>query len=435
MTSTTFSDLHLDERILNALEDAGYSTPTEIQAAAIPLALEGKDLMASAQTGTGKTAAFVLPMLQLLYQESEKDSGKGNGSSEKDEDSKKKKKTRRARKVRGLVLSPTRELAQQIEENVEQYAKYLPQNVVSLVGGLSLQRQIKQLQKGVDIVIATPGRLLDLLQRKEISLRDVDFFVLDEADRMLDMGFVDDVRDIARRVKKERQTFLFSATTSDAVESLSRSLLTEPERVAVHPPDTVGENIDSRILFVERKDKRDLVADLLSDESATRVLIFTATKSDANVLAAILSRKEIDALAIHSDKSQKDRQRALQDFDEGKVRVLVATDVMARGIDVGGITHVINYDLPNDPENFVHRIGRTARAGTKGIALSLCDLDEIKMLRSIERFTKKTLAVDSDHPYHSPLIETMKNQRQSPFARRGRRGGRATPRGGRGGRR
>lgn len=406
MSASTFESLALDERIQSALREIDYQEPTEIQSATIPLALEGRDLMATAQTGTGKTAAFVLPILQRMYQE-------------KDNHPK--------RILRALILSPTRELAQQIEASVTDYAKYLPFNVLSVVGGLPIQRQIRKLQKGVDVLVATPGRLLDLMKRKEVNLRRVDFFVLDEADRMLDMGFVHDVQDIAKVLKKDRQTFFFSATTSPDVISFSRSLLQNPEKVEAHPPDTVGENIESKVLFVERKDKRDLVAELLQNKAMERVLVFTATKSDASVLAAVLSRKDITADAIHSDKSQKERQRALSDFEEGKTRVLVATDVMARGIDVTNITHVINYDLPHDPENFVHRIGRTARAGTSGVAISFCDLDEVKLLQAIERFTGETLNLDDSHSFHSPLVQTMKNQKNSPFARRGR-GGRGSSR-------
>ncbi|MCB0329253.1 MAG: DEAD/DEAH box helicase [Bdellovibrionales bacterium] len=411
-----FSELALDERILTALEEAGYQKPTEIQAAAIPVALDGSDVMGSAQTGTGKTAAFVLPILQQLIAK-ESTEGEAPGDEGPEDGSSKEKNSKKG--IRGLILSPTRELAQQIEESIAQYSKNLPMRVCSVVGGLPIQKQIRELSKGVDLLVATPGRLLDLMQRRVVSLRTIQFFVLDEADRMLDMGFVHDVNDIAKKLPKERQTFFFSATSSPDVESLARVLLRDPKRVAVHEIDTVGKNIESKVLFVDRRDKRDLIIELLKREEPKRTLIFTATKSDANVLAAIIGRQGISAASIHSDKSQKERQKALAAFDAGEVDVLVATDVMARGIDVQGITHVINYDIPQDAENFVHRIGRTARAGTSGIAMSLCDLDEVKYLQAIERFTKETLEVEREHSFHSPLVETMKGKKESPFARRG----------------
>lgn len=441
MKTDSFESLAMNPRIVAALKEVGYSEPTEIQAAVIPLAVAGEDILGAAQTGTGKTAAFVLPILErMALSESENELARepspdsdDEASADKQSAAGKKKRPRRARHVRALILSPTRELAQQIETNVEAYAKFLPFNVTSVVGGLSIQRQIKQLQKGVDILVATPGRLLDLMYRKQVDLRQVEYFVLDEADRMLDMGFVYDVQDIAKKIPKERQTFFFSATTSGEVESLARVLLDNPQTVAVHPPDTVNENVESQVLFVERRDKRDLVLELVKDPTMTRTLIFTATKSDANVLAAILSRQEIPTAAIHSDKNQRDRQQALRSFDEGKVKVLVATDVMARGIDVEGISHVINYDLPGDPENFVHRIGRTARAGSKGVALSLCDLDEVKALNLIESFIGRELDVNKEHKFHSPFVETMKNRKESPFARRrSGRGGSTRGRGRRG---
>ncbi|NBW40547.1 DEAD/DEAH box helicase [bacterium] len=441
MKTDSFESLSLNPRILAALKEVGYSEPTEIQSAVIPLAIDGQDILGAAQTGTGKTAAFVLPILErMAMSESENELERGmqaqpsEGDAHDQSDSRgKRQKKRRNRFVRALILSPTRELAQQIEENVEAYAKFLPFNVLSVVGGLSIQRQIKQIQKGVDILVATPGRLLDLLYRKQVDLRRVEYFVLDEADRMLDMGFVHDVQDIAKKIPKERQTFFFSATTSGEVGSLARVLLQNPQTVAVHPPDTVNENVESQVLFVERRDKRELILELVRDPEMTRVLIFTATKSDANVLAAILSRQDIATAAIHSDKSQRDRQQALRAFDSGENRVLVATDVMARGIDVEGISHVINYDLPGDPENFVHRIGRTARAGSRGIALSLCDLDEVKALHLIESFIGSTLDVDREHAFHSKFVETMKNRRESPFAKKrsGRGGSRGRGRRGR----
>lgn len=409
MQETTFESLALNQSILSALIAAGYETPTEIQAAAIPPVLQGRDLSGTAQTGTGKTAAFVLPILHLLAERVGTDNGRGRHKGHR-------------RRVRALILSPTRELAQQIEASVKTYGVNLPLKVTSVVGGLSIQQQIRRLQGGVDLLVATPGRLLDLLQRRAVDLRSVDFFVLDEADRMLDMGFVHDVQDIARRLPEDRQTLLFSATTSSAVEQLSRVLLNKPLRVEGHPPDTVVEKIEQHLFYVDRKDKRALVLELLERDQAERALVFTGTKGDSNVLAAVLSRKGFPAVAMHSDKGQRDRQKALREFESGSVRVLVATDVMARGIDVEGITHVINYDLPNDPENFLHRVGRTARAGLTGVAYSFCDLQEVPLLQAIERFIKEPLTLDENHSYHSPIVQAMKNQKTSLFGRRGRRG-------------
>lgn len=416
MNDSTFESLALDQEIVSALKAAGYEKPTEIQSAAIPLALKGRDLMATAQTGTGKTAAFALPILQLISKmpklEEEKQQERGDKQPKKGKP-----------QIKALILSPTRELAQQIEESLNTYSSNLKLKTTSVVGGLPIQKQIRALKRGVDILVATPGRLLDLMQRRAVRLKHVSFFVLDEADRMLDMGFVHDVKDIAKALKKDRQTLLFSATTSNDVAQLSKQLLRNPEKVAVDPPQSVGENIEQRVYFVRQKDKRDLMYEILENEEVKRALVFTTTKSNANVLAALLSKKGIEADAIHSDKNQKARQKALKAFDEGSVRVLVATDVMARGIDVDEISHVINYELPNDPESFVHRIGRTARAGSSGVAISLCDMNEVGQLRAIESFTKESLTIDEDHSFHSPLVATMKNQKTSPFAkRRGRRG-------------
>ena len=410
MTNINFESLALSPEILSALEDTGYTEPTEIQAAAIPLALEGTDLMATAQTGTGKTAAFSIPLLQQL-QLSHKPLKETD-----DEQGEQKRRTPKS-KVRGLILTPTRELAQQIDDNLKSYGKNLPFNVAVLVGGLSIQKQVRELKKGVDIIVATPGRLLDLMRRKEVNLRAVEFFVLDEADRMLDMGFVHDVRDIERALKKERQTMLFSATTSPQVDQLCTVLLKSPERIAVDPPQSVGENITQRVYFVDTGNKRDLLMEILEKEEVARALVFTETKSNANVVSAVLGRAGIKCDTIHSDKKQKDRQNALKAFDSGDIQVLVATDVVARGIDVDGISHVINFELPKDPENFVHRIGRTARAGATGVALSFCDNTEVGSLRGIENFTGESIEVDDSSQYHSSFVQHMMKQASSPFGR------------------
>lgn len=415
MEEASFESLALNEDILSALKKAGYEKPTEIQSVAIPIVLEGSDIMATAQTGTGKTAAFSLPLLQQLLSAK---SGTVDAGSEKDG----KGNNRKARvNVKALILSPTRELAQQIEESLQTYSQNLSFKIAAVVGGLPIKKQISELKSGVDILVATPGRLLDLMGRRAVDLSQVDFFVLDEADRMLDMGFVHDVNDIARAIKSKRQTLLFSATTSDQVMQLSRVLLKRPERISVDPPQSMADKVVQRVYFVDEGDKRDLMIELLSKEELEHVLVFTRTRSSANVLAAYLTRKGIKADAIHSDKNQRDRQKALGAFDKGEISVLVATDVMARGIDVSGITHVINYELPQEAESFVHRIGRTGRAGSSGFAFSLCDLNDVSVLQSIERFIEEKLEVEEDHSFHSRFVETMKNRRESPFAKK--RGG------------
>ncbi len=414
MTKITFSDLQLHPEILSALKSVGYESPTDIQAQSIPLALEGDDILASAQTGTGKTAAFGLPILHLLEQaRGEKQEAKVDTES-----SKKSKSRSRKGSVKALILSPTRELTQQIEENLVQYSKNLSYKIVSVVGGLPIKKQIDALKNEADIVVATPGRLLDLINRKAIWLRDVEFFVLDEADRMLDMGFVHDVRDIARILPNERQTFFFSATLNGEVQQLASVLLKKNRKhVDVAPDSSVADNITQKVFFVDTKYKRPLLQKLVQDETIESALIFTNTRASANVISNILSRKGFSAEAIHSDKSQKDRQKVLKAFDAGEVRFLVATDVVARGIDIDGISHVINFELPTDPDSYVHRIGRTARAGASGVAISFCDLDEVSNLKSIEALLEITLTPDKDQPFHSPFVETMKNQKQSPFGK------------------
>lgn len=412
MEHTTFESLALGPKILSALNDAGYETPTEIQAAAIPIALDGRDVMATAQTGTGKTAAFTLPILHQMMV-----SLNSKNRKENQEDTPDKHRPR----LQALILSPTRELAHQIEENLKTYGKELPFTTTAVVGGLPIKKQIKALQGGVDILVATPGRLLDLLNRKVLDLRQVKYFVLDEADRMLDMGFIYDVSEIAKKVNRNRQTLLFSATTSPEILQLSSVLLNKPERVSISPPQSVAEAIEQKVLLVDAKNKRKLLAELMKNPELERVLVFTMTKSNANVVASVLTREGIAADAIHSDKNQRARQEALSSFEKGEIRALIATDVMARGIDVDNITHVINFELSKDPENFVHRIGRTARAGTSGKAISFCDHTEVDSLKSIESFIEEEIEVDTSHAYHSPFVQTMKSQRTSPFAKKRRR--------------
>ena len=353
---TDFSGLELIEPLRRALSAEGYTAPTPIQAQSIPHLLAGRDLLGVAQTGTGKTAAFVLPMLQNLAKRS-----RGRPA---------------AGRPRALILAPTRELAVQIGDSVRTYGKFLHLRGTTIFGGAPMGKQIRALAGGVDIVIATPGRLMDLLNRNKLHLDKVSIFVLDEGDRMLDMGFVKDVRKIADMVGANRQTLLFSATMPPAVAKLAEGLLSDPIRVEVAPQSTTAERIDQRVLFVEKAKKRALLSNLLKDASISRALIFTRTKHGADRVAKHLAKGNVIAGVIHGNKTQGARQRALNSFKRGESRVLVATDIAARGIDVDGVTHVINFDLPQDPDTYVHRIGRTARAGAEGKAISFCDVEE-----------------------------------------------------------
>ena len=402
MTSNAFDTLSLSAPILRALSDEGYQQPTDIQQATIPLILEGKDLLATAQTGTGKTAAFALPMLHLLHE-------RGN---------------RTQRGIRALILTPTRELALQIDESFRTYGRHLPLRSTVVLGGVSMGAQIKALRRNPDVLVATPGRLMDLMRQGQVRLDRVEFFVLDEADRMLDMGFVQDVRKIASEIPENRQTLLFSATMSSEIAQLAAGILRNPSRVAMTPAAPVANNIAQKVLFVEQTNKYALLSGILKDENAQRVLVFTRTKHRANRIMQQLSRQGVSVDAIHSNKSQSARQRALSAFDRGKIKVLIGTDIVARGIDVENISHVINYELPEDPENYVHRIGRTARAGAAGIALSFCDAAEVPMLRGIERFTRCALPALEDHPFHAPAIA---GQRGNGAAYVPRRSGNARP--------
>jgi ATP-dependent RNA helicase RhlE len=413
----TFEGLGLHKAILRALSDEGYEAPSEIQSAAIPQILAGRDIIGTAQTGTGKTAAFALPILDMLQSRPANSPGS----------------------VRVLVLTPTRELAQQVEGSFRAYGRHLPMRTACVVGGVSMEGQIKALRGKPAIVVATPGRLLDLLQQREVKLNKVEFLVLDEADRMLDMGFINDVRKIVSEIPAAtRQTLLFSATMSGDIASLSAEMLRNPARVATTPPASVSLNIAQHVYYVEQGSKGSLLAHMLKDQAVTRVLVFTRTKHRANRLAIQLARDGVSADAIHSNKSQAARQRALAAFDKGKIAVLVATDIVARGIDVDGISHVINYEMPNDPESYVHRIGRTARAGAAGTAVSFCDATEVLMLKGIEQLTKTPLTKVEDHPFHSSMIASLHVNRPAAsaapggrssgwrsFGPRGRSGGRS----------
>jgi len=379
---TNFTDLGLSQPILRALADCGYTVPTPIQQAAIPIVSDGHDLMASAQTGTGKTAAFTLPIIDDI---GKRPSAKGDTPLV-------------------LILTPTRELALQIDENVRAYGHHVGTRTAVLLGGVPSGPQIKSLRRGVDFVIATPGRLIDLVEQGEMILDDVEFLILDEADRMLDQGFVHDVRWIADGVPKPRQTLLFSATMTSAVRSLASTIQTNAQTVSMAPPAAVADNIDQQVMFVDIVNKPQLLVDVLRQDETERVLVFTGTKVAATIVTRQLEQSGIRAEAIHSAKSQRQRQRALDAFTRGKVRVLVATDIVARGIDVEGISHVINYELPEDAENYIHRIGRTARAGRAGVAVSLCCVRDVSYLRGVERLLKRSLTVREDHRWHSPTV-------------------------------
>lgn len=393
----TFETLGLMPQLLKALHKQKYEIPTPIQQQAIPQLLAGKDLVGIAQTGTGKTAAFVLPILHNMV-------------------------THQTGRMSALVLAPTRELAAQIDESFAAYGEFLPLRHTAIFGGVGQGRQVEALRKGVEVLVATPGRLLDLMEQGHISLRSIRFFVLDEADRMLDMGFIHDIKKIISKLPKQRQSLFFSATMPPAVSSLAKTMLCDPVRVEVSPSASTVERIRQCVFFVDNGHKDQLLLELLGEKHLTSVLVFTATKHRANKLSTFLTRSKFPAQAIHGNKSQTARTKALQDFKSGKVSVLVATDIAARGIDVDNISHVINYDLPNEPENYVHRIGRTARAGADGTAYSLCCASERNYLRDIERLTQQPLEV-MKHSMHSATAQhaSGSSARPPPRQQRGRR--------------
>lgn len=410
-TMTTFSDLGLDPLLLKALEAEGYSAPTPIQAKAIPPALEGRDVLGLAQTGTGKTAAFTLPILHRLAANPARPM---------------------PRTARALILTPTRELAVQIGESLATYSRFMRLKRAVVFGGVGMTPQIRFMANGVDILVATPGRLLDHVNQGTIRLNGTEIVVLDEADRMLDMGFINDVKRLFRGFPAHRQTLLFSATMPRIVEELTTDYLRDSVRVEVAPQATTAERIEQRVLFVHRNDKRDLLADLLNADGVSRAIIFTRTKHGANRVAEQLAEQGISADALHGDKSQGARQKALNGFRRGNIRALVATDIAARGIDVDGITHVINYELPNEPESYVHRIGRTARAGAGGIALSFCDNEEIAYLRAIEKAIRMQVPMHLEHGFHNTDIASLyASGRYVAPPKRGGGGGGGRPGGGR----
>ncbi len=376
----SFCELGLAEPIVRAVISEGYQTPTPIQLQSIPQIIAGRDLLGCAQTGTGKTAAFALPILHQVDA------------------------IRRAaqpRAPRVLVLSPTRELASQIGQSFATYGRHLRFRHTVVFGGVGQQPQVRALAHGVHVLIATPGRLLDLMQQRHVQLDKLEIFVLDEADRMLDMGFLPDLKRIIAKLPRERQSLFFSATMPKTIAGLAQSLLSDPVRVTITPPASTVDRIEQRVLFVDQPNKRALLNKLLVAGKFQRVLIFTRTKHGADKVAQQLNRAGVAADCIHGNKSQSARKRALLHFRRGTLRVLVATDLASRGIDVDGISHVINYDLPIEPEAYVHRIGRTGRAGADGVALSFCDFSEHGALRAIEKLVRRSLPVEVDHPYHA----------------------------------
>lgn len=380
----TFEQLNLNGALLKALQEEGYTHPTPIQAQAIPLVLEGKDLLGCAQTGTGKTAAFSLPMLQLLYERKTEGQGK--------------------RRIRCLIITPTRELAIQIQESLVAYGRHTGLRSTVIFGGVPQGRQTDALNRGVDVLVATPGRLLDLMDQGFISLRDLEFFVLDEADRMLDMGFVHDVKRIISVLPKERQSLFFSATMPPVIDKLAATILRNPSKVEVTPVSSTAETVQQSVYLVDKGNKRKLLQLLLEDASITSALVFSRTKHGADRIAKELSKAGVRTEAIHGNKAQNARQRALSNFKEGKTRVLVATDIAARGIDVDDLSHVFNYDLPNVAETYVHRIGRTGRAGASGIAISFCMFDEQPYLKDIQKLIGREIPVIDGHPF--PMTQT-----------------------------
>ncbi len=381
-----FDSLELNPSIRKAIAEKRYSQPTPIQSQAIPHLIQGRDLLGCAQTGTGKTGAFALPILQRLAKRRKITGPKG---------------------ISALILTPTRELAAQIGESFRLYGRYLNVKHTVIYGGVSYRPQIRALSRGVEVLIATPGRLVDLVNQGYIKLDKTETFVLDEGDRMLDMGFLPDIRKIFAILPEQRQTMLFSATMSNEIMSLAKQFLIDPVKVWVAPQSKTADNIEQQVMFVDKEFKTELLTSVFTDESIKRAVVFTKTKHGANRIAKKLNQGKIKAEALHGDKSQSARLDALRKFRSGNARVLVATDVASRGLDIEGITHVINYELPNEAESYVHRIGRTARAGSSGVALSFCDNEERGYLRSIEKSTKSTVTIIEDHPYHSQAVAAM----------------------------
>lgn len=418
-----FSELKLSEPIVRAVADKGYDTPSPIQAQAIPVALEGRDILGCAQTGTGKTCAFALPVLQRL------------SDTKADHSNAKRKGSGHGRAPRALVLCPTRELAMQIFDSFVDYGKHLKLRHTVVFGGVSQGKQVRDLRAGIDVLVATPGRLLDLINQGHIDLSKIEVLVLDEADRMLDMGFIVDIRKVVNMISPEAQTLFFSATVSREIRKLADSILDQPVTIETVTESTTADSIAQRIYMVDKDNKPDLLVRMLTEEVIARSLIFSRTKYGADKLVKMLRRSKIEAEAIHGDKSQNARTRAMRRFKSGSTKVLIATDIASRGIDVDNISHVFNYDMPIDPETYVHRIGRTARAGASGIAISFCAHDEISKYRSIERRSKITIEVGEDYEdltFDAPPPSRRSHSDNRSGGRSGGRGGKSF--GGRGGR-
>ncbi|MBL6668328.1 MAG: DEAD/DEAH box helicase [Crocinitomicaceae bacterium] len=413
-----FENLNLIPSILRALEDQNYTHPTSIQEKAIPLILENHDVLGSAQTGTGKTAAFAIPIIQHLAKDNKHPSGR--------------------RRVKSLIVTPTRELAIQIGESFSAYAKYTQIKNTVIFGGVKQGGQVNALHRGIDVLVATPGRLLDLMNQGFISLSDIEYFVLDEADRMLDMGFIHDIKKIIAKLPKQRQSLFFSATMPKNIVELSRQILINPQKIAVNPVSSTAETIQQFLYKTNKSNKPALLLHILKDPNIQQVLVFSRTKHGSDRIVRNLRKKDINSAAIHGDKSQNQRQRALKEFKQGKVNVLVATDIAARGIDIDKLQHVINYDIPNESETYVHRIGRCGRAGEEGVSISICDTEELAYIRDIEKLTQQKITIIDDHPFpqtDKPMTVAEKKEfekqkqrkKQEFFANRNKKRGAQNP--------
>ncbi len=397
----TFQDLHIIPSILKALHDTGYTEPTPIQAQAIPFGLRRQDILGIAQTGTGKTAAFAIPILQHIAQETER--------------------KKESRAISSLIVTPTRELAIQIDESFAAYGKYTGVKHAVIFGGVPQGKQVKALERGVDVLVATPGRLLDLMNQGFISLERIKYFVLDEADRMLDMGFIHDIKKLLTALPKKRQSLFFSATMPPKIANLSKQILYKPKKVAVNPISSTAEMIHQSVYMTNKSSKKELLLHILKNPKIDQVLLFSRTKHGADRIVRNLRKKKIACAAIHGEKSQNQRQKALGDFKSSKIRVLVATDIASRGIDIDKLRYVINYDVPNEPESYVHRIGRCGRAGEEGVAISLCEPEENIYIRNIERLIKQKISIIEDHPFpqtDKPMTAAEKKEFEKEKQRR-----------------
>ena len=375
----TFRELDLVEPILRALEDKNYTEPTPIQAKAIPLVLDRRDILGSAQTGTGKTAAFAIPIIQLIHRIEKENNNKPT--------------------LRSLIVTPTRELAIQIDDNIREYSKYTNIKHAVIFGGVKQGRQVEKLRKGIHILVATPGRLLDLQSQGLLDLSSIKLFVLDEADRMLDMGFINDIKKLLKILPTKRQSLFFSATMPDNIIKLSDKILNNPKRIEVARVSSAAETVQQYVYYTNRTSKKDLLNHILKDDDIDQVLVFSRTKHGADRITRGLQKIKINSAAIHGDKAQNQRQKALKQFKEGSVRVLVATDIAARGIDIDKLKYVINYDVPNEPETYVHRIGRSGRAGEEGVAISICEPEENAYIKGVEKLINQKLSVINDNPF------------------------------------